>query len=695
MAGEENSQVLKAQTNVFISYSRKDMDFVDRLGAALTARNFNPFIDRREILAFEEWWRRIQALIIKADTVIFVLSPDAIRSVVCAKEVAFASSLKKRLAPIVCRPVEIHLVPEPLRAVNFVSFHTSVDFDAMVDTLARALIADIEWIREHSWLTEVACRWDGSGQSNSMLLRGRDLLAAERWLAARPPSGPEPNDLQLALILRSKDQSLQRTRSLDEAARSSNRIVADVVNRLRGRKGISQALIARMLENAQSIVSALDADEASSVRRAKAVGLVELSSTLLAQKEAQAALVAAEAAIKTFDDFLRSQPTNSDWSSDMLVALDRAGDAYFELGQHDEALTVYERSLQLARSLVAQQTEDVASKRHLSVALEKVADGLRHSAQFGQALELYRESLLIRKQIAHNALTEEAWRDVAISLSRMAETLMSLHRREEAITSYDESLQILQNAMRLQPQNSDWQRECGLIHERIGIIYGEQAEWASALPHYEVALKLLAQLVEYDKTNVSFINDAYRGYSHVGEALVQLNQTKEALNVFQKGLALAKDQCAAQIDQTSWQAASAFYQSCSTVANTSSGSADALAVAEEAANFLDCEHNPQRTSHVAQALGNVAWYSLLSGRVGPALRAAQRANELASNNASLRLNLFYSLALSDRANEAKAIYSQCKEGHMIDAAWNEMLKRDLQEIEAHGMNIAKITDLLD
>jgi hypothetical protein len=52
----------------------------DRLDAALKARGFDPLIDRTEIYAFEEWWKRIEALIARADTVVFVLRPDAVIS---------------------------------------------------------------------------------------------------------------------------------------------------------------------------------------------------------------------------------------------------------------------------------------------------------------------------------------------------------------------------------------------------------------------------------------------------------------------------------------------------------------------------------------------------------------------------------------------------------------------------------------
>ena len=107
-------QTNQSRAKVFISYSRRDMEFADRLEAALKARGFEPLIDRDEIYAFEEWWKRIEALILRADTIVFILSPDSISSPVCSREIACAVSLNKRLAPIVWRRVPDEAVPEPL-----------------------------------------------------------------------------------------------------------------------------------------------------------------------------------------------------------------------------------------------------------------------------------------------------------------------------------------------------------------------------------------------------------------------------------------------------------------------------------------------------------------------------------------------------------------------------------------------------
>src|SRR6202022_3815980 len=94
----------------------------DRLDAALKARGFDPLIDRTEIYAFEEGGTRSEALVARADTVVFVLSPDAIISDVGMREVSFAASLNKRFAPIVCRRVDDKDIPEALAKLNLLFF---------------------------------------------------------------------------------------------------------------------------------------------------------------------------------------------------------------------------------------------------------------------------------------------------------------------------------------------------------------------------------------------------------------------------------------------------------------------------------------------------------------------------------------------------------------------------------------------
>src|SRR5271154_793172 len=91
---------------VFISYSRRDStEFVDEMVAGLELAGFAPFLDRHDIAAGEKWEDRLGGLIAQADTVVFVVSPEAVKSERCAWEVERALAQTKRVLPAVYKPV--------------------------------------------------------------------------------------------------------------------------------------------------------------------------------------------------------------------------------------------------------------------------------------------------------------------------------------------------------------------------------------------------------------------------------------------------------------------------------------------------------------------------------------------------------------------------------------------------------------
>ena len=180
----------KRPARVFISYSRKDMKFADQLDAALKTRGFETLIDRNQIYAFADWWQSIEALIARADTVVFVLSPDAVASDVVLEEVGHAASLNKRLAPLVYRRVEDSDLPEALPRSDFIFFDDPDRFEESANRLASALQVDIVWIRQHTEYGETAHRWAANGRPEWLLLRPPALWEAERWIASRPSRAP-------------------------------------------------------------------------------------------------------------------------------------------------------------------------------------------------------------------------------------------------------------------------------------------------------------------------------------------------------------------------------------------------------------------------------------------------------------------------------------------------------------------------
>jgi hypothetical protein len=87
----------------FISYSRKDKEFVGTVVQSLQKTGIDLWIDEADIPAASIWKQEILVGIQFAHNFIYVISPDSIESEYCNLELDYALSLNKRIIPIVAR----------------------------------------------------------------------------------------------------------------------------------------------------------------------------------------------------------------------------------------------------------------------------------------------------------------------------------------------------------------------------------------------------------------------------------------------------------------------------------------------------------------------------------------------------------------------------------------------------------------
>jgi len=198
MPAAPGDQQLPRPQEVFISYSRKDKEFVRRLYEALERRDREAWADWEDIRPTEEFMQAIYGAIEGADTFVFVLTPDSVASVPCGHEIAHAAAHNKRMVPIVARDVNADTVPEPLAKLNWIFCRDGDDFEKAIDTLISAFDTDLDWVHDHTRLLTRAIQWNTNGKNNSFVFRGDELRSAERWLAEdgrrkRPPAHSAAN----------------------------------------------------------------------------------------------------------------------------------------------------------------------------------------------------------------------------------------------------------------------------------------------------------------------------------------------------------------------------------------------------------------------------------------------------------------------------------------------------------------------
>ncbi len=195
---------------IFVSYSRKDVERVRRLHAALLTRQREIWIDWEGIPPSADWMREIEAAIDSSEAFVFVLSPDSLQSQVCARELDHAVAQHKRLLPVVVRDIDSTAVPPALAKLNWVYLRDVDSLDAGLELLVQAIDTDLDWVAAHTRLIVRSREWEARAFDASLLLRGADLTVAERWLALGPDKQPPPTAAQTRYIIESRRRATRR-----------------------------------------------------------------------------------------------------------------------------------------------------------------------------------------------------------------------------------------------------------------------------------------------------------------------------------------------------------------------------------------------------------------------------------------------------------------------------------------------------
>ena len=226
------------QAKIFISYSRRQKEFVRELFTALVEQGFDPWIDFDDIPFSVDWWEEIKEAIERFDVFLFVVSNDSLLSRVANKELTYARELNKRIIPVIAEKVDIKQVVGELfgeayemdardnyqyiRTLNWIYFHRpDDDFETGVQNIISATQVDRTHLREHTRILNRAQEWVDNGRGEGFLLQGEDLADAERWLARAEGRTPMPISLQVQYIETSRQVEDEREERYESMRRQT------------------------------------------------------------------------------------------------------------------------------------------------------------------------------------------------------------------------------------------------------------------------------------------------------------------------------------------------------------------------------------------------------------------------------------------------------------------------------------------
>ncbi len=263
-------------SDVFISYSRRDKDFVQALDKAFKSKSREVWVDWEDIPLAADWMREIHNGIETADNFLFVISPDSVASEICTQELTYAIDHHKRIVPILRRDVpDYKALHKHISSHNWIYFRESDDFDRSFESLLTTIDTDLNHVRSHTRLLSHALEWNEKGQDSSLLLRGNDLLEAENWLAQSVDKHPQPTPIQSQYIFASRKAATFRQRVVTGAV-----VVGLIVSLLLTAFAITQAQVAEVRRQEAVVAQATAVAERD---RANFQSRVALSRQLAAQ----------------------------------------------------------------------------------------------------------------------------------------------------------------------------------------------------------------------------------------------------------------------------------------------------------------------------------------------------------------------------------------------------------------------------
>lgn len=226
-------------SDVFISYSRRDIAFARLIREALQQSQIDTWIDWDRIPVGERWWQEITEAIEGANVFMLIISRNSLGSKVCRDEIELALQNHKRIVPILVdqlTPEEIAGLAPDLPQFNWVVFERDHIFRLEVDPAASsekaedrevalaklpqfeealrklsvAIHTDWEWVKYHTRLQVEALRWENNGRDASYLVRGAALQDAEQQLLRAAGRDPQPTSLQIDFATASRKEEERR-----------------------------------------------------------------------------------------------------------------------------------------------------------------------------------------------------------------------------------------------------------------------------------------------------------------------------------------------------------------------------------------------------------------------------------------------------------------------------------------------------
>jgi Serine/threonine protein kinase len=229
-------------------------------------------------------------------------------------------------------------------------------------------------------------------------------------------------------------------------------------------------------------------------------------------------------------------PQSQDWPT--LLSATRSvnflGDALAEMGNYDEALAMYQKSL----SIVEQKRGVFSGKEikdRLGVSRERLGIIYGIKGEWQKSLENHLEFLAITEELTLLEPTSLDYaRAKATALDSVGDAYRGLGNYPKAIEYGKRGLAMYDDLLKSDPQNARAKKDVGDCSHHLAETLFASGDFGRALTLLQRTVAMRRELVALDATNIEYPNDLANSLVLTGESLAASRNYKTATDIFQE-----------------------------------------------------------------------------------------------------------------------------------------------------------------
>ncbi|MEM7594849.1 MAG: TIR domain-containing protein, partial [Cyanobacteria bacterium P01_A01_bin.83] len=197
-------------TQVFLSAADPDNAIKQKIGKTLMRAGLTIWTNQTDIKTGTAFAQEIEKGIVRADNLVYLISPSTLRSSYCQQELAFAIAHNKRIIPLLIKETSLDLIPPELQKLQFIDLTHLPDepnYHHGIDKLLKELKNEAFYHESHKLLLVKALKWQEQNRNPSILLRSYNLQHFAAWLTvAQQRRDYPPLPLQTEFVTKSLQQ---------------------------------------------------------------------------------------------------------------------------------------------------------------------------------------------------------------------------------------------------------------------------------------------------------------------------------------------------------------------------------------------------------------------------------------------------------------------------------------------------------